>query len=233
MQNIIAFMLCIVLTFSTTGCASDNGTVEELNIDAGDYTKQMSLPEDGEEIAIMHTNHGDIYIKLFEEKAPKSVENFKTHATNEYYNGITFHRVIKDFMIQGGDPTGTGAGGESIWGEPFEDEFSKDLLNFRGALSMANAGPGTNGSQFFIVQAPPLDEQTLESMKASGYPEDALNIYREIGGTPWLDFRHSVFGQVFKGMNIVDEIAAVEVGDNDKPVDDIIIESIEIVEWKE
>ena len=102
--------------------------------------------------AVMHTSKGDITIRLYPEVAPKTVENFTTHAKNGYYNGQLFHRVIKDFMIQGGDPTGTGCGGESIWGGKFPDECSQELHNFRGALSMANAGPDTNGSQFFIVQ---------------------------------------------------------------------------------
>ena len=111
---------------------------------------QLAMPAQGETVAIMHTTMGDISIRLFPELAPKTVENFTTHAKNGYYDGIVFHRVIKDFMIQGGDPTATGCGGESIWGRNFEDEFTPELHNLRGALSMANAGPGTNGSQFFI-----------------------------------------------------------------------------------
>ncbi|MBR2337910.1 MAG: peptidylprolyl isomerase, partial [Clostridia bacterium] len=113
---------------------------------------QLAKPIAGETVAILHTNHGDIAIRLFPDHAPKTVENFVTHAKNGYYDGLIFHRVINDFMIQGGDPTGTGCGGESIWGHPFKDEFTPELHNLRGALSMANAGPGTNGSQFFIVQ---------------------------------------------------------------------------------
>ena len=114
---------------------------------------QTALPQSGDTTCIMHTTMGDIKIRLFPEHAPKAVENFITHAKNGYYNGLKFHRVIKDFMIQGGDPMGSGIGGESIWGEPFEDEFCQELHNIRGSLSMANAGPCTNGSQFFIVQA--------------------------------------------------------------------------------
>lgn len=128
-------------------------------------------------------------------------------------------------MLQTGDPTGTGGGGESIYGEPFEDEFSDRLFNFRGALSMANAGPGTNGSQFFIVQA-----SEIEAGSASDYPEEITAAYEEMGGTPWLDGMHTVFGQVDEGMDVVDKIAAVEKGANDKPLEDIVIESIEIIE---
>ena len=114
---------------------------------------QTESPKRGEEIAVMKTNMGEIKIRLFPAHAPKAVENFKTHAKNGYYNNTRSSVVINDFMIQGGDPTGSGMGGESIWGESFEDEFTPELHNLRGALSMANAGPNTNGSQFFIVQA--------------------------------------------------------------------------------
>ena len=182
--------------------------------------------------AIMHTNMGDITIQLYPEVAPKTVENFVTLAKKGYYNGLIFHRVIKDFMIQGGDPTGTGAGGESIYGAKFEDECSQELHNFRGALSMANAGPNTNGSQFFIVQAREVPSNMLEQMRDledNGLPADITAAYEALGGTPWLDFRHTVFGQVTEGMDVVDAIAAVETV-NDVPRSDVIIESIEVTE---
>ncbi len=187
----------------------------------------------GDITAILNTNQGTIKIKLFPEQAPKTCENFITHAKNGYYNGIKFHRVIKDFMIQGGDPLGNGMGGESIWGGSFQDEFSVDLHNLRGALSMANSGPNTNGSQFFIVQANTCPEQMLEQMEQlvdRGFPQDIIEDYKELGGTPWLDFRHTVFGQVYDGMDIVDKIANVKVGANDMPIDDVLIEGIEIIE---
>ncbi len=185
----------------------------------------------GNTVALMHTNMGDIEIKLFPEKAPKTVENFTTHAKNDYYNGIIFHRVINGFMIQGGDPTGTGMGGESIWGGSFEDEFDPELHNIRGALCMANAGPNTNGSQFFIVQADSVPDNMLEQMKdmPSSFPPEIVEAYEKFGGTPWLDFRHTVFGQVISGMDIVDKIASVKVGANDKPDFDVTIDSIEII----
>ena len=191
---------------------------------------QLKTPEKGDTIATMHTNMGDIKIKLFPDKTPKTAENFITHAKNGYYDGLKFHRVIKDFMIQGGDPLGTGIGGESIWGGKFEDEFDTELHNLRGALSMANAGPNTNGSQFFIVQASEAPANMLEQMEEltdSGFPRDIIEAYRELGGTPWLDFRHTVFGQVFEGLEIVDKIAEVKTV-NDKPCEDVIITSIDI-----
>ena len=192
---------------------------------------QTSLPIAGDTVATMHTNHGDIKIKMFPQYAPKAVENFITHAKNGYYNGLIFHRVIKDFMIQGGDPTGTGMGGESIYGSAFEDEFDPALHNLRGALSMANSGPCTNGSQFFIVQAkecPPQMLSQMEGMANNGFPKDAVEDYKALGGTPWLDFRHTVYGQVFEGMETVDEIANVKTGAADKPVEEVKILSIDV-----
>ena len=193
---------------------------------------QLSAPQKGDTLAVMHTNMGDIKIKLFPKKAPKTVENFVTHSKNGYYNGLKFHRVINDFMIQGGDPRGNGTGGESIWGGSFSDEFDPELHNLRGALSMANSGPDTNGSQFFIVQAREVPANMLEQMRDledNGFPADITAAYAELGGTPWLDFRHTVFGQVTEGMDVVDAIAAVETV-NDVPQSDVIIESIEVTE---
>ncbi len=186
----------------------------------------------GDTIVTIRTNRGDIKVKLLPEAAPKAVENFVTHAKNGYYDGIIFHRVIRDFMIQGGDPTGTGMGGESIWGKEFADEFSDKARNFRGALSMANAGPGTNGSQYFIVQAGPetMDERMFPMLKRQGksFSEDAVSAYMEKGGTPWLDGAHTVFGQVIEGMDIVDKIAAVKVDRNSKPYDEVSITGMDV-----
>ncbi len=183
--------------------------------------------------AVIKTNRGDMTFVLFPEIAPKTVENFTTHARNGYYNGLIFHRIIKDFMIQGGDPTGTGMGGESIWGKKFEDEFSIDARNYYGALSMANAGPNTNGSQFFIVQAKSVPQNLLsqmEQLKNQGYPQECIDNYKNVGGTPWLDFHHTVFGQLTDGGDVLDDIAAVQVGMNDKPVYDVVIDNIEIID---
>lgn len=193
---------------------------------------QLKSVKKGDLTATIKTNMGDIKVLLFPEQAPKTVENFTTHAKNGYYNGIIFHRVIKDFMIQGGDPTGTGMGGESIWKRSFQDEFDPALHNLRGALSMANAGPNTNGSQFFIVQAPTVPQNMLSQMKemSDSFPEDIVTAYAEMGGTPWLDFRHTVFGQVVEGMEVVDSIANVKVGGSDKPIEDVVILSIDVIE---
>jgi peptidyl-prolyl cis-trans isomerase B (cyclophilin B) len=147
--------------------------------------------------ATMHTNHGAIAIELFSDDAPKTVANFEKLAGDGFYDGVIFHRVIPDFMIQGGDPTGTGSGGP---GYKFEDEFN-DQKVVRGALAMANSGPNTNGSQFFIVTA------------------DAC---------PWLDGKHTVFGRVTEGMDVVDTISGLDTDGRDKPRDDVVIERVEL-----
>ncbi|MBR4597523.1 MAG: peptidylprolyl isomerase [Opitutales bacterium] len=153
--------------------------------------------------ATLKTRHGDIKIKLFSDKAPKTCENFATHIKNGYYDGLIFHRVIRDFMIQGGDPTGTGRGGESIWGKAFADEFSPDLsFDRKGLLAMANAGPNTNGSQFFIT--------TVE--------------------TPWLTNHHTIFGEVVEGYDAVEKIERCRTGFMDRPVEEQKIIKAEISE---
>lgn len=185
-------------------------------------------------IAVMKTNRGDMSFVLFPEVAPKAVESFSTHAKEGYYNGLIFHRVIKDFMIQGGDPTGTGMAGESIWGKPFEDEFSLDARNYYGALSMANSGPNTNGSQFFIVQAKDVPSNLMAQMEQigaqGGFPEEVNENYKKLGGTPWLDFHHTVFGQLIDGTDVLEDIASVKTAPGDKPLYDVVIDSIEIKE---
>ena len=145
----------------------------------------------------LHTNHGGIAVELFDDDAPKTVENFLKLARDGFYDGVIFHRVIPDFMIQGGDPTGTGTGGP---GYTFEDEFNQHKVE-RGALAMANAGPNTNGSQFFIV--------TTQA-------------------APWLDGKHTVFGRVTEGMDVVDTISEVDTDPTDKPREPVTIERVEV-----
>ncbi|WP_069201805.1 peptidylprolyl isomerase [Bacillus niameyensis] len=237
---ILLFSILILTACGTQGYEIrllDEVVAKQLDKKEGDaeMTDQTIYPQlttevlENEKLVQMNTNMGSIKIKLFPEQAPKTVENFITHAKDGYYNGIIFHRIIKDFMIQGGDPTGTGMGGESIYGDSFEDEFSMELFNLRGALSMANAGPNTNGSQFFIVQNSYLDAGYQSQLENAGFPKEIIEAYMKNGGTPHLDHRHTVFGQVVEGMDIVDNIANVETGRADKPVSDVVIESIDII----
>ena len=190
---------------------------------------QLSLENEKGPKAVIKTNRGDITVQLFPELAPKTVKNFIELAKKGYYDGVIFHRVIPDFMIQGGDPTGTGMGGESIYGESFEDEFSRELFNLRGALSMANSGPNTNGSQFFIVNNENVQANMRDQLEGAGFPAEIIEAYKG-GGTPWLDFRHTVFGHVIDGMTTVDEIANVQRGPQDRPVHDVVIEKVEVSE---
>ena len=189
---------------------------------------QLNEVNEKNPLVIVHTNLGDFTLELFPEVAPKTVENFVTHAKNGYYDGVIFHRVIEDFMIQGGDPTGTGMGGESIYGRTFEDEFSREAFNLYGTLSMANAGPNTNGSQFFIVTATQVPAQMLKQLKDGGWPEEIVEEYAKVGGTPWLDHRHTVFGRVVEGMDVVLKIEGVERNAQDRPLEDVVIESMDV-----
>lgn len=254
MKRIIALFLSLMLLAAlAAGCTptESSGSDSGKSKYASAYD-QLKLPAQGDEIAVMHTSMGDIFLRFFPEAAPKAVENFKTHAKNGYYNGLIFHRVINNFMIQGGDPLGTGMGGDSIWGTDFADEFDPNLMNIRGALSMANSGANTNGSQFFIVQVPKSEfygwdyyakPDTITNFKSQGiadYNIDSWNaeqrkVYEENGGTPHLDGAHrndgkghTVFGQVFKGLEIVDAIAKVQVDGGSKPLENVTITSIEI-----
>ena len=144
--------------------------------------------------AIIHTTYGDIHVKLFPDECPRTCENFTVHSRNGYYDNLIFHRIIKGFMLQTGDPLGDGTGGVSIWGGEFEDEITRDLRHDRAyTLSMANAGPNTNGSQFFITTV----------------------------ATPWLDGKHTVFGRVVKGADVVHSIEKAKTDPNDKPMVDI------------
>lgn len=188
---------------------------------------QLNLENQQGPTAVLKTNQGEIKIQLFPEQAPMTVENFIRLAQKGYYDGTIFHRVISDFMIQGGDPEGNGTGGESIWGHPFEDELSRELFNIRGALSMANSGPNTNGSQFFVVQNKNMPKRYIKQMEPAGYPKEIIHAYKQ-GGTPWLDGRHTVFGQVITGMDVVDKIAKSKKDKMDKPLEDITIESIQV-----
>ena len=246
---VIAFILITILIVkdngenkdnSTNKVANSSNTTKEETLDEDfDYVaaaeKQMAEPEAGETIAVMHVkDYGDITFKFFKDKAPKAVENFLTHAKDGYYNGVKFHRVIEEFMIQGGDPLGNGTGGESIWGKGFEEEFDQGLVPYRGALCMASSGVGKSslGSQFFIVQSH-YDENDESMLTYYGYPAGLAETYKKYGGYLSLYQSYTVFGQVIDGMDTVDKIAATETvanssGEKSSPVNDVVIESIEV-----
>ncbi len=277
--RIACLALAAVLCFGLTACNQSDGITTAYADKTVGF--QLEKPSTGEQIAVMHTSMGDISIRFFPDGAPKAVENFIKLSQQGYYDGVTFHRVIEDFMIQGGDPKGDGTGGESVWGSSFEDEFDQKLLNLRGSLSMANSGVNTNGSQFFINQGDgeafgkrtkyaysdadvaTLKSQyndlivtygketvemyygTFEDVKAQympldydKVPEAVWELYEKHGGNITLDGAwrtsggHTVFGQVFDGMDVVDAIAAVETDSDDKPKTAVTITSIEITTYQ-
>ena len=182
-------------------------------------------------VTIEMENGAQIKAELYPDVAPNTVNNFVSLIKKGFYDGTIFHRCIEDFMIQGGDPEGTGCGGESIWGAPFQDEFDVTLRNYRGALSMANAGPNTNGSQFFIVQCDEVYAPLFKQMEGHPYfPDEVISTYKELGGYPTLDFKHSVFGHVFKGMEVVDLIAS-KGSNSGMPKEKVVINTIDIVKY--
>jgi len=191
-----SLFLLLILTL-TLGCKSESTTQQK-----GDIVTQYMNGKDSVTVAVIKTTMGTIEILLLDKHVSKTVENFVGLAEKGYYDGIIFHRVIENFMIQGGDPTGTGRGGESFWGKAFEDEFNIDLKHENpGVLSMANSGPNTNGSQFFITLVP----------------------------TPWLDGKHTIFGHVIKGMEVVEAIGKVATSQPfNKPLNDVVMETVTI-----
>lgn len=214
-------------TKESTEKTTETSTVESIDLNSLELPQLNTEVADNEDLVEMVTTKGTIKIKLFPELAPKAVENFMTHAKDGYYDGVTFHRVIQDFMIQGGDPDGNGTGGESIWGEGFETEISNQLYNIRGALSMARTqDPNSNGSQFFIVQN---SDDMHDGLLKDDYPQAIIDAYKN-GGYPSLDGEYTVFGQVVEGMDVVDAIAAVETDSSDKPTEDVKIEKINILQ---
>lgn len=229
MKKTTAAFFAVLLTLC--GLLSACGSSEPL--------PQQTPLQQGESVAVMETSAGTIRLRFFPEEAPLAVENFLTLAKEGYYDGVSFHRVMAGFMIQSGDPTGTGTGGKSIYTDAagnrgyFEDEFSDRLFHFRGALSMANSGSNTNGSQFFIVQTSELPEGQQQAMKSAGTDRRAVSYYNEQGGTPWLDGKHTVFGQVIEGMEVVDAIAAAETDEDDRPVEEITILSVTVESYND
>lgn len=199
-RTLSLFILSFIFT-NCSGTISENKDQNTTNTDKKEISQMTEEKNDTLTIAAIQTNMGTIELELFADKAVKTVQNFVGLAEKGYYNGVIFHRVIDNFMIQGGDPTGTGRGGQSIWSKPFEDEVKTGLKHdLEGILSMANAGPNTNGSQFFI---------TLKD-------------------TPWLDGKHTVFGKVISGMDVVKAIGKTKTDQNDKPLSDIVMQKVTI-----
>lgn len=276
MKKIAVFLSAVLLVFSCSACSSKSSPAAAVLSQSGELISkeelkpaashdkigyQLDLPEKGEEIAVITMATGETFkLRFFPNEAPKAVYNFKRHAIDGYYDGLTFHRIIENFMIQGGDPDGNGTGGESVWGEAFEDEFNSNLLNIDGAVSMANSGANTNGSQFFInaTNGAKVDWANYEEgykyyqedpdafsstygrwIKMDIVPEEMKTLYDEHGGNAHLDgfystmgIGHTVFAQVFEGMDNVIKLSQTEVGeDGSTPLNSVVIEKIEITTY--
>ncbi|HOO07969.1 MAG TPA: peptidylprolyl isomerase [Ruminococcus sp.] len=197
--------------------------------------KNFTTPKNGDTVIIMNIKgYGEVKIRLFPEYAAKGVENFVELAKKGYYDGLTFHRVISDFMIQGGDPLGNGTGGESVWGGSFDGGTDPNVIHAAGAVAYANSGStATNGSQFYIVTGTPVSEEDFALYEQYGYTfsDDAKAVYTTVGGTPHLDGGYTVFGQVYDGLDVIFAAQDVETDQMDKPVDDLIIESVKVSEY--
>ncbi|WP_407856985.1 peptidylprolyl isomerase [Enterococcus sp. 22-H-5-01] len=217
---------------SSTKESSTKTTESSVDLNKLDLPQLSTDVSKDEYLVEMVTTEGSVKIKLFPKQAPKAVENFVKHAKDGYYKDTPFHRVIQDFMIQGGDPKGDGTGGESIWKKGFKTEVSNQLYNIRGALSMARASSrDSNGSQFFIVTN---NEDVSDGLAIQYYPEKIIDAYKK-GGAPSLDGDYTVFGQVIEGMDVVDKIAGGEVKANDSgekstPVDPVKVTEIKILQ---
>ncbi len=228
MKKLIALTLAFaLLTFS----ACSGGPIsakEKLNITTEEA--QFAQPVTGDTVATINTDKGVIKVKLFPDLAPKAVENFITHSKDGYYNGLTFHRVVKDFVVQSGSPDGTPGAGQSIWEVEFEDEFSDLLHNYTGALAMANHGPDTNSSQFYFVTTPigGLKDEIFTQMQEAGWRQEVIDTYKQAGGAPTLDYGYTVFGQIYEGLDVAFDISRTAVDENSKPKKDITIKTIEI-----
>lgn len=254
MKNIKLIALLAAASMTVlTGCKGTPDTIDGNSVQTETPVKEnveihnFIMPEVGEKIAVINVkDYGTIKIKLFPEDAEKGVENFVGLAEMGYYDELIFHRIIPGFMNQGGDPKGNGTGGKSIWGEKFEGGTDENLYHFTGAVAYANSGAtSTNGSQFYIVNTadgefdlggtylPDGSIYYYETFEEAGLdlPANVQEMYKEKGGTPSLDGGYTVFGQVFEGMDVVRAMAQVETDENDKPLTQVMMESVEIVEY--
>lgn len=241
-KKLLALIICgITATSMLTACGTDKGTgsggsdsaasenapVE--NVEIANFT----APKNGDSIIEMtFKDYGTIKFRLFPEYAEMGVENFTKLAESGYYDGLTFHRIIKDFMIQGGDPNGNGTGGASAWGGEFDGGTDPHLIHVSGALAYANSGStGTNGSQFYIVTGEQgiTDEHFVSyEQYGSSFSDNQKEMYKKAGGTPFLDGKYTVFGQVIDGLDIIYKIQCVATDSNDKPLDNVVIESVKV-----
>lgn len=231
--RVISIVFCLTVAFMLVGCSETNLFESARPTDIESSELQLQAPQAGDPIAVISTSMGDIHVVLFPEQAPMAVENFTTLASQGYFDGTIFHRVERDFAIQGGDATGTGKSGASIWNNSaYPNETSALLRHYSGALSTANSADGSisNFSQFYIVSTPSnsVGSSAEDTLKQAGLSESAISTYRQVGGAPYLDGLDTVFGQVYRGMEVVDTINAVKTDDNERPLEEVQIQKVTV-----
>lgn len=229
----IGFIFCLSVSLLLAGCSSSELFTHSRPTQIDSAELQLQAPSTGAPIAVISTSMGDIRVVLFPEQAPMAVENFTTLAQQGYFNGTIFHRIERDFAIQGGDATGTGKSGASIWNNAaYPNETSALLRHYSGALATANSTDGSvsNFSQFYIVSTPAdsVSASSEKTLSEAGLSESAISSYRQVGGAPYLDGLDTVFGQVYSGMDVVDAINQVKTDDDQRPVEPVEIYQITI-----
>lgn len=234
-KSILALLCACLLGFGLAGCGqTTNGVRTQKRPSVESELLQFQQPAEGDPIAIFTTDYGQFRAVLYPDEAPMAVENFIALANEGYYNGLPFHRVISDFIIQSGDATGSGNGGTTCWdGMPFPVEISNKLHHFSGALCMAHMGSDTsaNFSQFYVVQTPPdsISDEDAQTLLDKGMDQAVADAYKAGGGAPYLDYYNTIFGQVYEGMEVVDAIAIASDPDQDgKPRSEVILTSVQI-----
>lgn len=226
LKRILSICLVTLLALALfSGCKGKTPSSDEFGM-------QLSGPKEGDTVAVFVTDAGTFKAVLFPEQAPLAVDNFVTLANQGYYDGLIFHRVVADFVIQTGDPTGTGSGGSSASGSYFKNEYSPLMHHYTGALGMANSGENTNSSQFYVVNGPTVSDNLINQMQIKGaeggYDDTVIEAYKSVGGVPTLDYKYTVFGQVYEGLDVVAKINGVKTDDSDRPLDDVKLLSVVI-----
>ncbi len=224
MKRLILIVLALSICLLLISCSEQ--TIEEEQV--AFEVKQLEQPKQGDPIAIVDTSKGEIRIVLFDDIAPKAYQNLTALAKDGYYNELTFHRVLNGALIQAGDHTGVGDSGKSIFSEPYENEPSKDLFHFTGAVGIANAKADQNLSQFYIISDGLISSDMITQMEQGKYPTAAIEAYKLLGGRPTIDGEYTIVGQVYQGLDVVKEIAAVKTDEYDRPERDVVINSITI-----
>lgn len=226
MKRFFPLLLAICLFF--TACGGSLPGNEKLNVTSDEI--QFAQPGPGDTVAEITTDKGVIKAVLFPEIAPKAVASFTHLANGGYYDGVIFHRAVEGMLVQSGSFDGSATGGKSAWELEFEDEFSDSLHHYNGALSMANHGEDTNGSQFFFVTAQigSLSDETLQQMADAGWRTEVQDAYKQAGGLPSLDWRYTVFGQIYEGLGVAYDISRVKTDADSKPVEDVTIQSVKV-----